>query len=160
MYIMFYFPFIRLHVCAFWFLVCYVFAIRSMVHCRSAFELGASRLPYCCTSICVRSCCTWCASCVDWNKKNKKIECATAVREAFAAPATTAWEPNIGCPVGALFVRPSISTNHRNVLFSETVRKKNEFIRQLICVEEKFCNEIFTLIFSPFYVFNSTFWDL
>ena len=39
--------------------------------CGSAFELGASGLPYYCTSICVRSCCTWRASCVDSKQKQK-----------------------------------------------------------------------------------------
>jgi len=36
--ILFYFSFLRLHVCA--------FAIHSMVHCGSVFEPGASGLPY------------------------------------------------------------------------------------------------------------------
>jgi len=42
-----------------------------MVHCRSAFELGTSGLPYYCTSICVRSWCNWRAtsSCVDSTTK-------------------------------------------------------------------------------------------
>jgi len=35
-----------------------------MVHWGSAFEPGASGLPYYCTSICVRSYCNWRASCV------------------------------------------------------------------------------------------------
>ena len=39
--------------------------IHCMVHCGSAFEPRASGLPYYCTSICVRSRCNWCASCVD-----------------------------------------------------------------------------------------------
>jgi len=44
--ILFYFSFIRLHVCA--------FAIHSMVHCGSAFVLGAFGLPYYCTPpVCV-----------------------------------------------------------------------------------------------------------
>ena len=46
----------------------------SKVHCRSAFEPGASRLPYYCTSICMRSCCTWRASCVDSKPKKRKEE--------------------------------------------------------------------------------------
>jgi hypothetical protein len=63
--ILFYVSFIWLHV--------YAFAIHSMVHCGSAFEPGASGLPYYCTSICVRSCCTWRATCVNSKpKKNKK----------------------------------------------------------------------------------------
>jgi len=37
----------------------------SKVHCGSAFEPGASGLPYYCTSICARSCCTWRASSQD-----------------------------------------------------------------------------------------------
>ena len=63
---LFSFSFIRLHVCA--------FAIRSMVHCGSAFEAGVSGLPYYCTSIWARSCCTWRASFVDSKikKKNKQ----------------------------------------------------------------------------------------
>ena len=38
---------------------------RSEVHCGSAFEPGASGLPYYCTSTCARSGCTRRASCVD-----------------------------------------------------------------------------------------------
>ena len=60
--ILFYFSFVWLHV--------YVFAIYSMVHCGSAFEPGASRLPCYCTSICVRSWWNWRASCVDSIAKN------------------------------------------------------------------------------------------
>ena len=62
--ILFYYSFIWLHV--------YAFAITSMVHCGSAFEPGASGLPYYCTSICVRSCCNWRASCVDSKPKKRK----------------------------------------------------------------------------------------
>ena len=40
----------------------------SKVHCGSAFEPGASGLPYYCTSICVCSWCTWRASSVDSKK--------------------------------------------------------------------------------------------
>ena len=54
--VLFCFSFIWLHV--------YVFAIKYMVHCWSAFEPGASGLPYYCTSTCVRSWCNWRASCV------------------------------------------------------------------------------------------------
>ena len=53
--ILFYSSFIRLYVCA--------FAILPMVHCGSAFEPGASGLPYSCTRH---------ASCVD-SKPKKKI---------------------------------------------------------------------------------------
>jgi len=49
----------------------YAFAIHFMFHCGSAFEPGASGLPYYCTSICVRSCCNWDASCVDSTTKKK-----------------------------------------------------------------------------------------
>ena len=62
---------ILFYVCIIWLHV-YVFAIHSMVQCGSAFEPGASGLPYYCTSICVRSCCTWRASCVDSKPKYKK----------------------------------------------------------------------------------------
>ena len=41
------------------------------VYCGSAFEPGASRLPYYCTSISVRSWCNWRASCVDSKPKTK-----------------------------------------------------------------------------------------
>ena len=34
------------------------------MNCGSAFEPDASGLPYYCTSICARSCCTWRANCV------------------------------------------------------------------------------------------------
>ena len=40
----------------------------------SAFDLGASGLPYYCTSICVRSCCNWHASCVDSSSKTKQTK--------------------------------------------------------------------------------------
>ena len=43
--------------------------IHCMVHCGSAFEPRASGLPYYCASICVRSRCNWCASCVDSTPK-------------------------------------------------------------------------------------------
>ena len=58
-----YFSFFRLHA--------YAFAIHSVVHCGSTFEPGAVRLPYYCTSICVRSWCTGLASCVDSKQKQK-----------------------------------------------------------------------------------------
>jgi len=41
--------------------------------CGSAFEPGASGLPYYCTSICARSCCTWRATCVDSKPPNKNV---------------------------------------------------------------------------------------
>jgi len=63
---------IMFHVVLIWIHV-YVFAIHFMVHCRSAFEPGASGLPYCCTSICVRSCCNWRARCVDSTTTKKTI---------------------------------------------------------------------------------------
>jgi len=50
----------------------YAFAIHSMIHFRSAFEPGASRLPYYCTSIFVRFWCTWHASLWIPNQKKKK----------------------------------------------------------------------------------------
>jgi len=43
-------------------------------NCGSAFESGASGLPYYCTSICVRSGCTCRASCVDSKPKKKSLE--------------------------------------------------------------------------------------
>jgi len=43
-----------------------------MFRCGSAFEPGASGLPYYCASICVRSWYNWRASCVDSNPKKKK----------------------------------------------------------------------------------------
>ena len=61
--VLFYFYFVCLHVCA------YVF--KSRVNCRSAFEPGASGLPYYCTCICVRSWCNFRASCVN-SKPTKK----------------------------------------------------------------------------------------
>jgi len=45
---------------------------RSEVHCGSAFEPGASGLPYYCTSTCACSGCTRRASCVDSKQKTKK----------------------------------------------------------------------------------------
>ena len=45
-----------------------------MIYCGSAFEPGASGLPYYCTSICVRSWCTWRASCVDSKPYKKKLQ--------------------------------------------------------------------------------------
>jgi len=49
----------------------YAFAIHFMVHCGSAFEPGASGLPYTCISICVHSWCNWRASCVEFEKEKK-----------------------------------------------------------------------------------------
>jgi len=43
-----------------------------MVHCGSAFEPGSSGLPYYCSSIFARSCCTWRASWVNLKQKLKK----------------------------------------------------------------------------------------
>jgi len=43
---------------------------RNNTNCGSAFEPGACGLPYYCASICVRSCCNWRASSVDWKKKS------------------------------------------------------------------------------------------
>jgi len=71
----------------------YAFAIKSMVHCGSAFEPGASRQPHYCTppvcvpdvigalavwrqnikKKCVRSCSNWRANCW-WHNNNKKID--------------------------------------------------------------------------------------
>ena len=76
--ILFYFTLFWLHA--------YAFAIHSMVHCGSAFEPGAVRLPYYCTSICVRSCCTWRASCVDSKTKQnctKLIYARTRIRRVY-----------------------------------------------------------------------------
>ena len=75
--ILFYVSFIWLHV--------YVFAIHFMVHCGSAFEPGASGLPYYCTSICVRSWCNWRASL--WIRNPKK-KCRVPVR----VPHAPIWE--------------------------------------------------------------------
>jgi len=52
-----------------------MFAIYSLVHCVSAYEPGASGLPYSCPSFCVRSRCYWRANCqcVDSNPKKKKL---------------------------------------------------------------------------------------
>ena len=44
----------------------------SKVHCGSAFQPGASEIPYYCTSICVRSWCYWRGNCVDLKTKQKK----------------------------------------------------------------------------------------
>jgi len=44
---------------------------KNNTNCRSAFEPGASGLPYHCASICVRSCCNWRASSVDSKPKKK-----------------------------------------------------------------------------------------
>jgi len=62
--ILFYLSFIWLHV--------YAVACKSMVHCGNTLEQDAFGLPYYCASICVRSCCTWRANCVDSKPKKKK----------------------------------------------------------------------------------------
>jgi len=49
----------------------------------SAFEPGASGIPYYCTSICARACCTWRASCVDL--KTKKVCIYIAARRRYLA---------------------------------------------------------------------------
>ena len=51
----------------------YAFAIHFMVHSGSAFEPGASGLPYYCTYICVCFWCNWRASCVDSKTKTKNF---------------------------------------------------------------------------------------
>ena len=63
MFMVFCVSFVWLHV--------YAFAMLFMVHCGSAFEPGASGLPYYCTSTCTRSGCTRRASCVDLNPPKK-----------------------------------------------------------------------------------------
>jgi len=45
---------------------------KNNTNCVSAFEPGASGLPYYFASICVRSCYNWCASSVDSKPKKKK----------------------------------------------------------------------------------------
>jgi len=45
---------------------------KNNTNCGSAFELGASVLPYYCTSICVRSWCNWRASSVDLKKTKEQ----------------------------------------------------------------------------------------
>ena len=50
----------------------------SKVQCGSAFEPVASALPYYCTSIYLRSWCTWHSRCVDPNPKKK--ECVSTTR--------------------------------------------------------------------------------
>jgi len=49
------------------------------------------------------------------------------------------------------------ATNYGNGSLSETVRKKNEFTRQMAVFEGNFDNEIFIFILRPFHIFNSTF---
>ena len=56
------------------------YAFKSMVHCGSDFKPGASGLPYYCTSTCVRSCCTWRATCVA-TKQNQKYSVQGIIRE-------------------------------------------------------------------------------
>jgi len=76
---------IIVHVCFVLFIVCLYICICECLHqnnnhktkhktntnCGSAFEPGASGLPYYCTSICVRSCCNWRASNVNFKPKKK-----------------------------------------------------------------------------------------
>jgi len=50
------------------------------MNCGSAFEPGASGLPYSCTSICVRSWCNWRASCVDSKPKKKCVRNTIAAK--------------------------------------------------------------------------------
>jgi len=50
-----------------------------MVHCASAFEPGASGLPYHCTSICVRSWCNCRASLWIPNQNKKPQKCVNAI---------------------------------------------------------------------------------
>ena len=53
------------------------------MNCRSTSEPGASGLPYYCTSFCVRSCCIWCASCVDSKPKKQEKKCMVHCGSAF-----------------------------------------------------------------------------
>ena len=63
------------HVCFYFYFVCLricAYAFKSRVHCGSAFDPGASGLPYCCTWIYVRFWCDWRANCVDSKPKKKR----------------------------------------------------------------------------------------
>ena len=60
-----------------------------MVKCGSAFEPGASGLPDYCTSICVRSCCYWRASCVDSKKKSLDVNAHQNLKSRASC---------VGCP--------------------------------------------------------------
>jgi len=84
------------HVCFVLFIVCLCICVcecllqnnnqktnhKNNTNCRSAFEPGASGLPYYCASICVRSWCNWRASSVDFKTKKKQPRVAYLWREA------------------------------------------------------------------------------
>jgi len=57
---------------------------KNNTNCGSAFEPGASGLPYYCVSICVRSWCNWRASSVDSKTNKKKIICQTPRQLSFS----------------------------------------------------------------------------
>jgi len=58
----------------------------SKVYCGSAFEPGASGLPYYCTSICVRFWCNWRANLWIPNKKQSKISADIGLRASLWIP--------------------------------------------------------------------------
>ena len=91
------------------------FAIHPMVHCESAFEPGAPGLPYYFTSTCVRSCCTWRASCVD-SKQNKKNGDLLVPSGHARALVTTSQHD---CQ--DLFTYTPAAPHHHNVLYSYTI---------------------------------------
>ena len=71
----------------------------------------------------------------------------------------TASQPELqSCALCRRLKRPFwLFPNQNNSSFSETVRNKNEFTRQLAVLEGIFDNEIFTFFLRPFHVFKLTF---
>ena len=84
-------------------------------NCGSVFEPGAPGLPYYFTSTCVRSCCTWRASCVD-SKQNKKNGDLLVPSGHARALVTTSQHD---CQ--DLFTYTPAAPHHHNVLYSYTI---------------------------------------
>jgi len=113
MYTLLYFSFIWLHV--------YAFAINIMVNCGSAFEPGASGLPYYCTSTCVRSWCNWRASCVDSKPNQKKMAYhALVLSTSYPGPPTMSMSVELAKPGNT---EKSYTKYHTPLVTAEWIRQ-------------------------------------
>ena len=106
-------------------------------HCGSAFEPGASGLPYYCTTICVHSCCTFSASCVDPKptKKGKKQD-NKPVSSSRALPDYPITEPTVCVPdvVGTLAAWWQNTQEKKPKTIRSGVRGSPSYRAPLVCV--------------------------
>ena len=104
---------VLVHVCFFLFIVCSYICVskcllqknnhktkhKNNTNCGSAFEPGASGLPYYCTSICVRFGCTRLASCIDSTQQKRKkpkrisrLPWGSGLRRCQSLPTNLSWD--------------------------------------------------------------------